>query len=82
MLTAVMLGYNSEAWKGNLLRLGQWYWRMLFTILALGLLFAVSYTRIILGVDSVNGGIFGTLLGMWFAFSSHFIVRDPLIKLA
>lgn len=51
--------------------------------LGLALLFAgtMGYSRLFLGVHSLDQVSFGLSLGAWFAFSAHYIVREPLERL-
>ena len=53
-----------------------------FVALSMALLFSllVAYSRLLLGVHSIDQVIFGGLLGTWLAFSIHFLVREPLKK--
>ena len=59
-----------------------WYWRVL--LLALGFTYTgmVVYSRILLGVHSINQVVLGVQMGAWTAFTLHFIAREPLINLA
>ena len=39
----------------------------------------IGYSRLFLGVHSINQVSWGLQLGIWFAFSMHYIVRDQLM---
>ena len=82
MMFVVCLDYNAEARTNPNMRFSAWYWRLLSLCAGIGFAAAILYSRLFLGVHSLNQVYFGALLGTWFAFSCHFILRDPLIKLA
>ena len=41
---------------------------------------SIGYSRLLLGVHSLDQVIYGWLLGVWFACTFHFIMRDYLFK--
>ena len=82
MMFVICLDYNAEARTNSNMRFSAWYWRLLALVAGIGFAAAILYSRLFLGVHSLNQVYFGALLGTWFAFSCHFILRDPLIKLA
>jgi uncharacterized membrane protein required for colicin V production len=41
---------------------------------------SISYSRILLGVHSLNQVLFGTILGIWFACTFHFVVRKKIVE--
>ena len=52
-------------------------------ILAAGvfLAFWVGYTRIVMGVHGINQVWYAFMLGAWYAGTTHFIIREPMLKL-
>lgn len=78
----ICLDYNAEARTNSNMRFSAWYWRLLALVAGIGFTAAILYSRLFLGVHSLNQVFFGALLGTWFALSYHFILRDPLFKLA
>lgn len=82
MVVAILLDYNSEALSNPNMRYSAWYWRLIALLVGFSFSFAIAYSRLFLGVHSLNQILFGALLGFWCAFTFHFIYRDPLIKLA
>jgi hypothetical protein len=50
---------------------------MLIVLFALGL--AISYSRLVLGVHSLDQLIFGWSLGIWAACTCHFVFRQRLL---
>ena len=40
------------------------------------------YSRMFIGVHSLDQVIFGCQIGIWFAFTANFIVKEPLLKWA
>ena len=79
MVFALCLDYNSEAIKNPDMKFAAWYWRLLSLVVGVAFASAIAYSRLFLGVHSLNQIFFGALLGAWFAFSAHFILRDSLI---
>ena len=55
--------------------------RKLLFLIALILAGAVAYSRLFLGVHSLNQVYYGLQLGAWFAFTAHYIFREPLLQL-
>ena len=82
MTFAVWLDFNSRVDErpNNMLR--AWYWRLLFLIAAFGISIFLGYTRIVTAGHTLDQVLLGLMLGVWFALSAHFILRDWLIKLA
>ena len=78
MTLAVWLDYNSR--PDSILR--AWYWRLLFLIAAFAIPIFCGYLRLVVAAHGIDQVLFGLLLGVWFALSAHFIIRDWLIKLA
>ena len=81
VILSLLLDYNSVAIRDPALKCVQWYWRLLFTVLGMGFTAGIAYSRLFLGVHSLNQVFYGLLLGTWFAISCHFIARDKLLKL-
>ena len=80
---AVWLDYNTQARAPQSKTiLKQWYWRVLFLCLSIGFVIAIAYSRMFLGVHSINQVLFGAQLGVWFGITSHYIVREPLMNLS
>ena len=50
--------------------------RLFMLVVALVFAFTIAYSRLVLGMHSLNQIIFGLLLGTWLAFSFHFIGYD------
>ena len=82
MVITICLDYNREARRNPNMRFSAWYWRLLACCVAFAFAAAIAYSRLFLGVHSLNQVLFGALLGLWFAMSCHFILRDKLIQLA
>ena len=51
----------------------------LIRISALFFGFSVSYSRVFLGVHSLNQIFFGAQLGLWTAFTMHYVIREPFM---
>ena len=81
MSLTVWLDYNTTAIKDQDMKWGAWYWRLV----ALGaqLIFAgtIAYSRMYLGVHSLNQVLYGLSLGLWFAITSEFLLRQRILKL-
>lgn len=77
----IWLDFNSrvEEWPDHFLT--AWYWRLLSLIAAFALSCLAGYTRLVLGVHSLDQVLFGLMLGAWFALTAHFLIRIPLIVL-
>ena len=58
----------------------QWYWRLFWLIVALTFAITIAYSRMFLGVHSLNQVIFGAMMGMWSAFTAHFYFKESLDK--
>ena len=61
-----------------------WYFtlpaKIVFGILAVTFGATIGYSRMFLGVHSLNQLIFGWSLGIWLAFTLEFIFKDSIIK--
>ena len=75
------LDYNQKAMKEPQWKLGAWYWRAVAAVLALTFTGTIGYSRMFLGVHSLNQVLYGYSLGLWFALSVHFLVKDRLMSL-
>ena len=82
MMFVMCLDYNSEAIKNPQMKFAAWYWRLLSLIVGCAFAAAIAYSRLFLGVHSLNQIFFGALLGAWFAVTAHFMLREPLMKIA
>ena len=82
MMFVVLLDYNAEARTNPNMRCSSRWCRFLSLLVGIGFGAAIFYSRLFLGVHSLDQLYFGTLLALWFALSCHFILRDPLFKLA
>ena len=78
----VWLDFNERVQENpdNLLR--PWYWRLLFLIAALAIPCFVGYSMLVFGNHSLDQVLFSSMLGAWFALTTHFLLRVFLIKLA
>ena len=57
----------------------RWYWiQILFAASVLSIPFIIAYTRLFLGVHSLNQVSFGLQLGAWFAVTSNYLIKDQL----
>ena len=80
---ALWLDYNTQARvPHSKTPLKEWYWRLLFFCSGVGFVIAIVYSRMFLGVHSINQVLFGSQLGVWFGITSHFIVREPFMTLS
>ena len=61
---------------------GSHYVKLLLLALALGFAGSIGYSRLFLGVHSLNQVLYGLSCGLWLAISAHFIAREPLIAIA
>ena len=77
----VFLDFNAWASARPASRLHAWYWRILVLVIGLTYSGSVAYSRILLGVHSLNQVLLGLQLGAWTAFTLHFVVREPLDEL-
>ena len=55
-----------------------WYTRTMFFVVAILFAATVGFSRIVLGVHSINQVTFGLQLGVWLACTSHFCIKDRL----
>ena len=51
---------------------------LFFVALTFGL--TIGYSRLFLGVHSLNQLVFGWSLGLWLAFTVHFIFKDKIME--
>ena len=53
-----------------------------YTALVISTIYAIvmPYTRLLMGVHSLDQIIFGFCIGIFYAYVLHFIIRDPLLK--
>ena len=58
------------------------YVQLLLLALALGFAGSIGYSRLFLGVHSLNQVLYGLSCGLWLAISAHYIAREPLIAIA
>ena len=63
------------------MRLGAWYWRLFFFALTLTFGGMIAYSRMFLGVHSLNQCLYGLTLGAWFAISSEYLIKEPMMQL-
>ena len=54
--------------------------RVISCIIALTFGFTIGYSRLFLGVHSLNQLIFGWSLGIWLACTLHFIFKDQIME--
>lgn len=66
--------------EGN--RFGSFFARKLILFTLLLLVGALGYSRLFLGVHTLNQVLYGLSLGAWVALTMHCIVKEPLIELA
>ena len=59
----------------------RWHFKLLLLALALAFAGSIGYSRLFLGAHSLNQVLYGLSCGLWFAFSAHFILREPLTEL-
>ena len=57
-----------------------WTLRILNGVIGLALIGTIAYSRMILGVHSLNQVVYGTLLGVWLGFTLHFAMRDAILS--
>ena len=63
------------------MKLGGWYWRALIFVIMLTFTATIAYSRMYLGVHSLNQVFYGLSLGLWFAVTAHFLVKERLMSL-
>ena len=69
------IDYFSEARKNpSKIYLSSWYWLILFGLIAFVLPCMIAYSRMILGVHSLDQVIFGFSMGVWLALNMEFVV--------
>ena len=79
MALILWLDYNQLAQAGGG-KYFTWYVRIIGFILAVAFGATIGYSRLFLGVHSLNQILFGWLLGVWLAFTMHFIFKDKIMK--
>ena len=52
--------------------------KIILLLIAIGFGFCASYSKLYLGLHSIDQIIFGTLLGLWFDWTMHFVLREDL----
>ena len=62
----------------------KWHWALRYGLLAVVLTFAatIGYSRLFLGVHSLNQITFGYTLGLWFSLVLHFLYRDAIYEMS
>ena len=73
------LDYNQNAQNKE----GQFYnmyTRVFLFIVAITFGLSIGYSRLFLGVHSLNQLLFGWLLGIWIACTVHFIFKDKIME--
>ena len=75
----VWLDYNRSAANINGI-LSSLPMRTLLLVAAVTFGLTIGYSRLFLGVHSMNQILFGFLLGIWMAFTLHFIFRDKVLE--
>ena len=75
------LDYNTTAIKNPEMKMRAWYWRLLAFIAAITFTGSIAYSRMFLGVHSLNQVVYGLSLGLWFAMTSEFMLRERLMDL-
>ena len=74
----VMHGYTHKGRPSSISRYSLVYYLLL--VIALFWAGSIPYTRFLMGVHSLDQIVYGATLGVWAAFTLHFIVRDNIIK--
>lgn len=69
-----------DVFHGDNQRTFKWPTYILGLFFALFWTFSIPYTRLLMGVHSLNQVIFGLSLGVWSGLFLHFIVRDHFLK--
>ena len=75
------LDYNQQARRNPNMKLGGWYWRALIFVIMLIFTATIAYSRMFLGVHSLNQVFYGLSLGIWFAVTAHFLIKERLMGL-
>jgi len=78
---AIWLDYNAYSIKNPDAKWTAWYWRLLAFAFVLAFPATISYSRMFLGVHSLNQVLYGFSLGLWFAITSEFLIRERLMEL-
>ena len=79
MALAIWLDYNSWVGQQAEHKLKDLPWRILLLAVALSFTGSIAYSRVFLGVHSLNQVFYGVQVGAWFALTAHFIVKEPLM---
>ena len=80
MALTIWLDYEEQARTNPSMIMRQWYWRLFYLIVALTFGITVCYSRMYLGVHSLNQVVFGASMGIYSAFTAHFYLKDPMFK--
>ena len=56
------------------------YMKLLALFAALAIPATIMYSRLFLGVHSLDQVLFGCQIGIWFAFSAEFILKEPFLR--
>ena len=75
------LDFNKATWDSTG-TVGRWLYRVGAMIVLLATVGTICYSRVFLGAHGIDQIFFGLQLGLWFAFTFHFIVQEPLMELA
>ena len=78
---ALWLDYNQQARINSDMKLGAWYWRALVFVIMLVFTGTIAYSRMFLGVHSLNQVFYGLSLGLWFALTCEFLIKEKMMKL-
>lgn len=62
---------TQSKWNTKMVRLG-----LLLVALTFGI--TIGYSRLFLGVHSIDQVIYGWNIGLWYAFTFHFLIGEPL----
>ena len=78
---ACWLDYNSTAIKNQAMKMSSIGWRIFWLIVQMTFACSIGYSRMFLGVHALNQVLYGFMLGIWFALTSEFFVKEPMMKL-
>ena len=56
-------------------------WQVLVLAAALVFPATIAYSRLVIGAHSLDQVLFGLMIGLWFALSVHYLIRDELMKM-
>lgn len=57
-----------------------WYWRLILAISTAILVATMAYSRMYVGVHSLNQVFYGLLLGAWLAITLEYIFKDFILR--